>query len=659
MQIKKAVVIGGGTMGGGIAHVLSSVGIECFIKDIEQKFVDKALTTSKVIYDKLVAKGKIDQKKAEACQKLLSGSVSYNKKFMSDADLVIEAVPEVMKLKQNIFAELEKLCPGKTIFASNTSTLSLSEIGSKLKEKGRFVGLHFFNPVPVMKLVEVIYDEHTSPQTVNTAMEFSLFIDKIPIKVKNGPGFAVNRVLIPYLNEAVLSLMDGEATMEEIDQAMMDFGMPMGPFTLWDLIGLDVGAHVSKAMEDAFGSLMPVPELLNALVKKGMFGQKTGGGFYDYTSGKSKAPSKEVDAFLKGWWKKNPQSGILFSPERLMAVQMRESLSIVSEGIASAHDCDTGMVYGTNFPTKVSWGPLHFAEEKMGWPMVNDLMCSLAFEYGPGRFTPPAMITSLADGDSVFENCTYEVDENGVAVMSIENPPMNVLSIKTVNDITNTVLTACADTRVRVILLTGRGKAFVAGASIGELQRLKTYDDVVSFAHKGHLMNNTIDQAGKPVICVINGFCLGGGLELAMACHMRIASDKARLGLPEINLGIIPGFAGTQRLPRIVGKGKALEMILSGTHITAQEALSIGLVNKVAPPEKLMEEAQTLARVIAAKSRLAVGAAMDAASLGLEDSLDDGIDIEVENFARVTISQDAKEGIDAFQTKRKPAFKDI
>ncbi len=189
MQIKKAAVIGGGAMGGSIAHLLTSVGIECFVKDIEKEFVDKAIDLSRSIYDKLVKKGKMDQKRADELQALLRGSIKYDTKFFEDVDLVIEAVPEIMKLKQGIFAELEKICPEKTILASNTSTLSLTEIALKIEKKDRFVGLHFFNPAHVMKLVEVIYDENTSGEAVDTMMEFSLIIGKVPIKVKNGPGF--------------------------------------------------------------------------------------------------------------------------------------------------------------------------------------------------------------------------------------------------------------------------------------------------------------------------------------------------------------------------------------------------------------------------------------------------------------------------------------
>lgn len=656
LQIKKAAIIGGGVMGGGIAHLLSSVGIEIFIKDINQKFVDHAIRHSREIYEKLAKKGKMDQKKVDELQSLLKGSVKYDKKFMSDVDLVIEAVPEILKLKQDVFAEVESLCPERTILATNTSTLSLTEISSKLKDRSRFCGLHFFNPAHVMRLVEVIYDENTSRDTIDTMMDFSQRIGKEPIKAKNAPGFAVNRILIPYMNEAVLALMDGEGSMEEMDAEMTSFGMPMGPFALWDLVGLDVGLHASETLEKAFGERTPIPELLKVLAKKKSLGQKTGKGFYDYTSG-TKTPSKEVESFLKTWWKDHAASDLAFSPERLMAVQIREALWTLADGIASANDIDSGMVYGTNFPTKIAWGPLHYAE-KVGWPDIYDLFCSLAAEYGPERFTPPDLIEDLIKGKSAFSNCSYEVDADGVAIMTIDNPPMNTVGRKTKADIVKTALEAIADPKVRVILLTGKGKAFVAGADIEELLSFKEFDDAIDLANRGYRMTGTIEDADKPIIAVINGFCLGGGLELAMACHMRIASDKARLGLPEITLGIIPGFAGTQRLPRIVGKAKGMEMILTGAHFTAKDAYEMGLVNKVVPHDRLMDEAKAFAKTIAARSRVAVKAAMDSISMGLEVSFEDGLMIEAENFGHAAISHDAKEGLNAFLNKRKPDFKD-
>jgi enoyl-CoA hydratase / 3-hydroxyacyl-CoA dehydrogenase len=657
MEVRKAAVIGGGVMGGSIAHLLSSVGIEVFIKDIDQKFVDFAVNHSRDLFEKLVKKGKLEQKKVEEFQSLLKGGVDYDKGYMSQVDLVIEAVPEIMKLKQGIFAELEVIVPEGTILASNTSTLSLTEISAKVKNKGRFCGLHFFNPAHVMKLVEVIYDEFTSKATTASMMQFSERIGKVPIKVKNGPGFVVNRLLIPYLNEAVISLMEGEGTMEEIDEDMTSFGMPMGPFALWDLVGLDVGLHASETLEQAFGGRTPIPELLKHLSDKKELGQKTKKGFFDYSSG-AKEPNKEVQDWLDKWWKENPPNGLPFSPERLLAVMIREGLWTLAEDIASGNDIDTGMVYGTNFPTKVAWGPLHYAEDKLGWENVYDLFCSLASEYGPERFTPPDLMEDLLNGQSAFNNCTYEVDEDGVALMYVDNPPMNTLGRKTKGDITRTMLEAVADPKVRVIIITGKGRAFIAGADIEEMKYFKTANDGLELAERGYLMTGTIEDSNKPVIAAINGFCLGGGLELAMACHIRLMSDKAKLGQPEINLGLIPGFAGTQRLPRIVGKAKAMEMILTGNQYGAREAYESGLVNRVVSHDKLMDEARAMAATIASKSRVAVSAAMEAISDGLQVDFEDGEVIEGDYFSRVAISHDAKEGLSAFLGKRKPDFRD-
>jgi enoyl-CoA hydratase / 3-hydroxyacyl-CoA dehydrogenase len=659
MQIKKAAVIGGGAMGGSIAHLLTSVGIECFVKDIDQKFVDKAVSISKGVYDKLVAKGKLAVEKAESRQALLKGGIEYDIEYMKDVDLIIEAVPEILKLKKQIFAELDKICPEKTILASNTSSLSLSDIAEEIQRKDRFIGLHFFNPAHVMKLVEVIYDQNTSSETLEEMMKFTTIIDKVAIKCKNAPGFVVNRILIPYMNEALLALMDGSGTMEEIDEAMVKFGMPMGPFTLWDLVGLDVAMHASVSLEEAFGKRTPVPDILKIMVEKKMFGQKTGKGFYDYSDKSNKTVNIEVEKYLKNLWKENPPADLDFEPERLLAVQAREALMIAAENVAGAHDIDTGMVYGTNFPTKVAYGPLHWAEEVMGWSNVADIAHMYTIEVGPERFTLPSSIESLANGGSIFNNCTYEVDSNGVALATVENPPMNVLSVKTVNDISNCMLKAIADPSVRVIILTGKGRAFVAGADINEFQQIMTLGGAKEYSERGQLMTNIIEGSDKPVICAINGFALGGGLELAMPCHIRIAADSAKLGLPEINLGIIPGFAGTQRLPRIVGKAKGIEMILTGIPINAQEALAVGLVNKVVPLALLIEEAKGLARIIAKKGRISVSSAMASVMDGHDESFEDGCTIESENFARVKVSADGVEGVDAFLTKRTAKFRDM
>jgi enoyl-CoA hydratase/carnithine racemase len=251
--------------------------------------------------------------------------------------------------------------------------------------------------------------------------------------------------------------------------------------------------------------------------------------------------------------------------------------------------------------------------------------------------------------------------ENQVATLTIDHPPANAFNTQVVTELGDAFDELTADDEVKVIIITGAGQLFVAGADINEIYELKDKpEEAAAFIHLAQQTFLKIERSEKPVIAAMNGrFALGGGLELAMSCHIRIAEDGLRMGQPEINLGIIPGWGGTQRLPRIVGKGKALEMILTGDPITAQEAYRIGLVNKVVPTGAVIKEAQGLARKLATtKSKLPMAAAIRAVNTGLEQNLEDGLETEAQQFVALAPSEDLEEGLKAFLEKRKPKFKD-
>ncbi len=249
--------------------------------------------------------------------------------------------------------------------------------------------------------------------------------------------------------------------------------------------------------------------------------------------------------------------------------------------------------------------------------------------------------------------------EDGVAIITIDRPPVNALSRQAVEELDQVVAAVRVDHAVKVVILTGGGSfAFVAGADIKEIAALSTGQEAQRVAAQGQAVIMKIQRLGKPVIAAINGVCLGGGNELAMACHLRVAGDRARFGQPEINLGIIPGFGGTQRLPRLIGKAKATELILTGDLITAQEAYRLGLVNQVVPQDQVMKAAKDLARKIASKGQAAVRLALQAIEDGLERSLDEGLANEAKAFGQVADTADCKEGIKAFLEKRQPKFID-
>jgi enoyl-CoA hydratase len=250
------------------------------------------------------------------------------------------------------------------------------------------------------------------------------------------------------------------------------------------------------------------------------------------------------------------------------------------------------------------------------------------------------------------------VDRDGaVLIVTINRPKvLNALNAQTLDELTHAVDAAAADPTVRAIVLTGAGeKSFVAGADINELA-VQTPVGGREHARRGQALFDRLERLGKPVIAAVNGFALGGGCELAMACTLRIASDAAKFGQPEVNLGLIPGYAGSQRLPRLVGRGRALELLLTGATIDAQDAWRMGLVNRVVPAAELMTEARALAQVFASKAPIAVRYILEAVRGGLEMSFADAEDYEATLFGLVSTSEDMREGTRAFLEKRKPTF---
>ena len=670
MFVFKAAVVGAGTMGGQIAQTIAAAGFPVVLKDIDEALVQAGLDEARKVTEgqvaRLAKKGKITPEQAVEqtadVLALIKGTTSYED--FGDVDFVIEAVPERMEIKQAVFAELDACTPGHAILASNTSSLSISEIGEATLRPDKVVGFHYFYPASVMPLVEVIEGEETSPETVTAALTFAQAIRKQPIACLEVPGFVVNRILMAGMSEIWREQEEKKLSIKAMDEGIGAAGVvPMGPYFLVNLLGLDTVLHVAEHVADAYGpERFYVPKAMQKLVGEGKLGAKTGGdGVY--------SPAGEPN--VKG----EEQPDVQEIVELLTLKTLVEACLVLEEGVSTHRDIDFGMMAGAGLDPRRGLMPPFMKADAEGLDAVLARLEALAERHGE-RFSPPAILRRLvaqgrlgqktgqgfyaypsADAEQPGEVVKIETRSDGVAIAWLANGQMNSIAPQVIEDLGKVwKQVKKSDPPVRALVIASSNPfLFSAGADIKAFTSMDEQGGR-KLIEQAHALLREFESDGVATIAAVNGLAFGGGCELAMACDVRIAARSAIFGQPEIKLGIVPGFGGTQRLPRLVGENKALEMNLVGDPILAEEAFELGLVNRMVPDHELLDTALAWARRLAAQAPIALEQIKSVMSRSHPPNVDEGIEAEKGAFATAFASADAQEGIAAFLGKRAPRF---
>jgi enoyl-CoA hydratase/3-hydroxyacyl-CoA dehydrogenase len=666
MFVFKAAVVGAGTMGGQIAQTIAAAGIPVVLKDIDDGLVQAGLAEARNVtqgqLDRLVQREKLTAEQAQAqLEEVLAridGTVSYE--GFGDVDFVVEAVPEKLEVKQDVFAQLDAATPGHAILASNTSSLSISEIGDATLRPDKVIGFHYFYPASVMPLIEIVEGEDTSAETTTTAVTFAQAIRKQPITCAEVPGFVVNRILNSGTSEVWREQEHRGLSIKAIDEGIGAAGViPVGPYRLIDLLGLDTVLHVAEHLRDAYGEdRFYVPKGMQKLVAEGKLGAKTGGeGFYGADGSATLAGEGEPD--------------VAELVELLSLKTLIEACLVLEEGVASHRDIDFGLMAGAGLDPRRGLLPPFMKADAEGLDTILERMEVVRERHGE-RFAAPTILRRLVaqgrlgqksgqgfypypqpDADQPAELVKLETRAHGVAIAWLAHGQMNSIAPQVVQDLEK-VWRRVTESGVRALVIASSNPfLFSAGADIKAFTTLDP-DSGAQMLGATHALFGELSAGPVATIAAVNGLAFGGGCELAMACDVRIAARAALFGQPEIKLGIIPGFGGTQRLPRLAGTGKALEMNMVGDPILAEEAFERGLANRVVDDHELLDSALAWARRLAGQ---APGALAQIKRVSGAGDLTAGLRAEQEAFVAVFASDDAREGIAAFLAKRAPRFR--
>ena len=653
LQVKEIAVIGGGTMGHGIAEVAAINGFKVHLNDLTLDILQKALNNIRWSLSNLHEKRQLRESPDEVMSRI---SVTTSlEDAVRNADFIIEAVFEDFNTKSSIFKRASEHAPPHAILASNTSSIPISELASVTNRPDKVIGMHFFNPPVLMKLIEVVRGDKTSDETVNVTVELGRRLGKEPVVVnRDVPGFISNRLFMRLIESACLMVMNNEASIDAVDSAArFKLGLPMGIFELVDFVGIDVVDLILKAMINR-GFKFSGCGLIDDKVKALKLGLKTGEGFYKYP---------EAGKYSRVKVPKEAGEGV--NPVRLIALAVNEAAWLIRNKVASAVDVDTVTKLGFGFPK----GLLEYADSYGIGSVIVELI-KLRDRYG--TVEPDPLIMQMVSegrvgvkagsgfydyGGEGYETVKLTI-EPPIAWITLNRPEkLNAINSKMINELIAVVNKLGAEPfdRVRVVVIKGAGKAFSAGADLTMFSNEEPTEAYLTSRMLQELTNR-LERLNKPVIAMIHGYALGGGLELALACDMRIASEDAILGLPEVTLGLIPGSGGVKRLVRLIGLGKAKELILTGAKLTAKEAEKLGIVNRVVPINELENETRTIALKLAEEPPITLMIAKGILNIASEGSLEDTLTAESMGFSLLFSTKDSREGINAFLEKRQPKY---
>lgn len=658
--IERVGVIGAGTMGIAITQHFLMKGLHVVLLDISEATLLQGMEGLQVSLSEALSRGIITSKEQLLLLQSLTTTTGYRK--LVDCQLVVEAVFEDFHIKQKVFEQIEAHVGPQCIIASNTSSFSISVLSSSLNNQERFIGIHYFYHAAKNKLVEVIPGAHSDEAQVQRLVSFYLTLDKVPIVVADQYGFAVNRFFVPWLTEATRLLEEGHGSIAFIDQIAEEvFQVNMGPFALMNASGLPIALHAAETLAGAFGPMYTPAEILRLQVATG--------DDWDCHSTACRNGGSNNENEVKS---------------RLLAMPLGVAAQMVSEGGCSVTNTDLAARLGLRWPS----GPFELINH-YGLPYIKALVDKV-FRKWDNKVPAIFADTDLNKGFAVEHVKLHVVGEAGVIELNRPDA-MNALNENVIGQLIHCFDTLDANPAVNKIILFGRGKAFVAGADIKffvDNIRNNDLERIYQFTLHGQSLLSRIEASEKKTIAYLDGMAFGGGLELALACDSRIATNKLIAAFPETGIGIYPGLGGTQRTTRLMGKGLSKYLVATGAFVHAQEALAFGLVDTVVPsltdindiadldavtPALSASQSQAqvfygftgeatdqayiqYAKVLQKKAPLALKKSMQLIDQGAELDLPRALQLELDGLYEIFSTQDALNGLSSIIEGHKPVF---